>query len=108
MNIPITGDFRPLDPALRKRPGTAADRVPTGSVAAAEAGASDRASILSPTSEDIKRYVQVLKNSDPRDLHRIETLRERIRSGSYRADPDEMSGPLAALLEQERPRNPGA
>jgi len=108
MNIPITGDFRPLDPALRKRPGSVADRTPANSATPAGGTRMDRAAILSPSPEDIKHYVQILKASDPRDLHRAEVLRERIRSGSYQADPEDLSGPLSALLHQERPRNPGA
>lgn len=107
MNLPITGDFRPLDPALRKRTGAVPERGATGTSSTSDSSA-DRATIFSPSPDQIKHYVQILKLSDPRDLHRVEVLRERIRSGEYQADPEEMAGHLADMLAQERPRNNGA
>jgi anti-sigma28 factor (negative regulator of flagellin synthesis) len=72
------------------------------------AGRSDQAAILSAHPETVKSYVQMLKNMHPADLHRVEELRERIRSGEYQADPDEMAEHIARQLIQERHGNRGA
>ncbi len=46
----------------------------------------------------IARYVQLLKDMNPVDLHKIDQLRQRIAEGSYSASADELAGPLTDLL----------
>jgi flagellar biosynthesis anti-sigma factor FlgM len=99
----IQGDFRPIDPAARKRQSDAAAKTTTGSPPP-PAGASDQVQI-SP--QQIDRYVQILKSMNPADLHRVEELRARISNGSYRADAEELAGPLADLLGGQAPHADG-
>lgn len=108
MTLPISGDLHPSDPVSRKRQpvtgGRGGDKVPPP----AAAGRPDQAAILSSSPEAVKSYVQTLKAMNPVDLHRIEELRERIRSGEYQADPDEMAAPLADFLARSRSGHRGA
>lgn len=93
----IPRDFRPADPAVRKRPGDAAARSGTQVPAAAGTGGADRVDFGDAAT--ISRYVNVLKTMDPVSLHKVEDLRARIADGSYTADPEE----LADLLIDGRP-----
>lgn len=108
MTLPINGDLRPTDPLARKRQ-LAADARTAGSAGTAPSGGhSDHAAILSTHPEAVRSYVQLLKTMNPEDLHRVEELRERIQSGAYKADPDEMAEHIARQLIQERRGNRGA
>jgi anti-sigma28 factor (negative regulator of flagellin synthesis) len=109
MAIPITGDLKPTDPLPRKRQVSETGRV-SSSEEPSQGGdeRADHISILSASPEEIKRYVHILKTMDPADLHHVEQLRERIQSGAYHADADELAAPLAAIIERERSGNRGA
>lgn len=108
MTIPISGDLHPSDPVSRKRQLATGGRGADRAAPPAAGGRVDRAAILSSSPETIKGYVQALKAMNPVDLHKVEELRERIRSGAYQADPDEMAGQLAEMLARQRPGNHGA
>ena len=97
----IQGDFRPLDPAARKRQSEAAAKTPEQRDAG-KAGDDVRLAEIGP--QHIDRYVQILKSMNPADLHRVEELRARIRDGSYRADAESLAGPLSDLLAEQGPR----
>lgn len=102
----IQGDFRPIDPAVRKRQSEAAAKTTAGDQrAAGKTGDAAQLDEISP--QQIERYVQILKSMNPTDLHRVEELRARIRDGSYRADADSLAGPLADLLGGQAPRTGG-
>jgi flagellar biosynthesis anti-sigma factor FlgM len=101
----IQGDFRPLDPATRKRQSEAAKAAGGDQRPAGKPGDAVRLDETSP--QQIDRYVQILKSMNPADLHRIEELRARIRDGSYRADAESLAGPLADLLDDQSPRTDG-
>lgn len=108
MSMPITSDLRPPEPLPRKRPpvtSTAAGSLDSSTETQAR---SDKLAILSANHDEIKRYVNILKRMNPADLHKVELLRERIASGEYRADPQELAGHLASILEQERTGPRGA
>lgn len=102
----IQGDFRPIDPAVRKRQSEAAAKTTAGDQrAAGKAGDAAQLDEISP--QQIERYVEILKSMNPADLHRVEELRARIRDGSYHADADSLAGPLADLLGGQAPRSGG-
>jgi flagellar biosynthesis anti-sigma factor FlgM len=97
--------MRPPEPAPRKRVGvdSAASGKATGTPSASQADASvsaDKVSLLSSDPASVRRYVDALKSMDPIDLHKVEDLRQRIASGAYRADPEELAGRLADVLER--------
>ena len=48
--------------------------------------------------EEIERYVSILKNMDPADLHRVEDLRQSIEDGSYDSSLNELIDPLLDFL----------
>lgn len=56
---------------------------------------------LSLEPEQIQRYVDILKNMDPVDLHRVEEFKQRIADGSYQATVDELIDPLLDFLGSE-------
>jgi flagellar biosynthesis anti-sigma factor FlgM len=101
----IQGDFRPLDPATRKRQSEAAKAAGGDQRPASKAGDAVRLDDASP--QQIERFVQILKSMNPADLHRIEELRKRISDGSYTADAESLAGPLADLLDDQTPRADG-
>ncbi len=104
----IQGDFRPLDPATRKRQSEAAAKTTAGDQGVAGGVKSGDAVRLDETgTQQIDRYVQILKSMNPADLHRVEELRARIRDGRYRADANTLAGPLADLLDEHAPRTDG-
>lgn len=101
----IQPDKRPLDPATRKRQtDAAASRSAAKESQSAGAGSARRDAVeLGATSpQAIARYVDILKAMNPADLHRVEELRARIQDGSFTATPDELAGPLADLIDDER------
>ena len=101
----IQGDFRPLDPATRKRQSEAAAK-PAGAEPTPSSGSRDAVRLNEISPQQIDRYVQILKSMNPADLHRVEELRTRIRNGSYHADAEGMAGPLADLLGGPSTPNP--
>lgn len=103
MTIPISGDLLPPDPASRKRPAAKVSVSEQSHADSAPDERKDHTSILSSSPESLKTYVNMLKHLNPVSLHRIEELRQRIRSGEYQANPDDMAGPLTELLSRERP-----
>ena len=92
----IQGDFRPIDPATRKRQSEAAAK-PAGADRPSS-GSRDAVKIEEISPQQIDRYVQILKSMNPAELHRVEELRARIRDGSFKADAESLAGPLADLL----------
>src|SRR5258708_31765022 len=94
----IQGDSqRPVDPATRKRQAEAAAVRDAAKAGQGSPAAGDHAD-LGATPTEIARYVQILKAMNPVDLHRVESLRARIKEGSYPAEADQLAGPLADLL----------
>jgi flagellar biosynthesis anti-sigma factor FlgM len=94
----INKDYRPIDPATRKRQNDAARVGAQAQAPTPPAGAGDAVQLNDTGPAAVARYVQILKSMNPVDLHRVEELRSRIRDGSYRADPEELAGPLASLF----------
>ena len=56
-------------------------------------------------SADIQHYVDVLKNMDPTDLHRVDELRQNIEDGSYTSELDDLIDPLLDFLSDESELN---
>ena len=94
----INKDYRPIDPATRKRQNDAARVATQGQAQTPPASAADAVQLNDSGPAAVARYVQILKAMNPVDLHRVEELRSRIRDGSYRADPKDLAGPLASLF----------
>ena len=90
-------DYRPVDPATRRRQTEAAS-ARSGAPVVTPSGQTDQVDVTSSSPAAIARYVQLLKDMNPVDLHKIDQLRQRIAEGSYSASADEMAGPLAELL----------
>jgi flagellar biosynthesis anti-sigma factor FlgM len=108
MNIPP--EFRPVDPAVRRRQGEPAGKSASKDVAhaspsaAKSAGVSDTLTKSGFDHANVSQFVAILKDMNPLDLHKVEDLRQRIADGSYSTDPDE----LADLLlggEERKPRH---
>jgi len=96
----IQGDSQqPVNPAPRNRPvptpGDAPPQIPVSS-------GSDHADVATSPGE-ISRYVQILKAMPGLDTTKVESLKARIRDGSYQAKSSDMSGPLSDLLEAPAP-----
>lgn len=109
MNIPP--EFRPVDPAVRRRQSEAAGKpgaaAPVGAGApAATVKAADQASVKLPFDEaSVGRFVSILKDMNPLDLHKVEDLRQRIADGSYSTDPDELADLLLGGEQAREPRD---
>ncbi len=91
----IPRDLRPPEPPSRRRTG---DARPAGEDAAPATGGVVDSASLSMSHEQIAGHVAAIRDIAPERLHRVEELRARIADGSYRADPDELAGPLLDLL----------
>lgn len=91
----IPRDLRPPEPPNRRRTG---DARPAGEEATPAADGGVDSALLSLSHEQIAGYVAAIRDLAPERLHRVEELRARIADGSYRADPDELAGPLLDLL----------
>lgn len=110
MNIPP--EFRPVDPAVRRRQSEAAAK--PGAAAAVGTGAPtaaskpvDQATVKTPFDEaSVGRFVAILKDMNPLDLHKVEDLRQRIADGSYSTDPDELADLLLGGEQAREPRKP--
>ncbi len=108
MTIPIRGDLHAPDPVPRRRQPAEGGNA-AGKTTSTQGGeVADRVAILHSSPDVIKSYVQSLRTMHPVDLHKVEDLRERIRSGEYQADPDEMAGYLAEILDRQQSGNRGA
>ena len=92
-----TNDYRPVDPGTRRRQTEAAS-ARSGAPVVTPSTQADQVDVTSSSPAAIARYVQLLKDMNPVDLHKIDQLRQRIAEGSYSASADEMAGPLAELL----------
>lgn len=97
----IQGDSQqPVNPAPRNR------AVPVAGDAAPPmvpvSSGSDHADVATSPGE-ISRYVQILKAMPSFDASKVESLKARIRDGSYQAKSSDMSGPLSDLLEAPAP-----
>jgi hypothetical protein len=94
----IQGDSqRPVDPTPRNRPApvpVSSDAPPMVPVSSG----SDHADVATSPGE-ISRYVQILKAMNPLDTNKVDSLKARIRDGSYQAKSSEMSGPLSDLID---------
>jgi flagellar biosynthesis anti-sigma factor FlgM len=98
MEIP---DIRPTDPPPRRRIADASR--PAGHETTPPTGEStDSVSLSRPSPEVIAGWVAAIRALAPERLHRVEELRARIADGSYRADPDELAGPLLDHLDGPR------
>jgi flagellar biosynthesis anti-sigma factor FlgM len=95
----IKGDFRPVDPAARKRQADAAAGRTTPSSDATPTR-SDAVELGDTSPQAIARYVELIKAMNPADLHRVEELRARIADGSFTATPDELADLLDDQLER--------
>ncbi len=93
----IPRDPRPVELPSRRRTGDAAPPA-VRSDATPPAGEAVDSVSLTLSHDQIAGYVAALKDLAPERLHRVEDLRARIADGSYRADPDELAGPLYDLL----------
>ena len=89
-------EYRPVDPATRRRQTEAAS-VRSGAPVVTPSQA-DQVDVTSSSPAAIARYVQILKDMNPVDLHKIDQLRQRIAEGSYSASADDLAGPLTDLL----------
>ena len=87
----------PVDPTPRSRPGSPAAApltTPTGS-----SGTTGDSADVGATPTEIGRYVQILKSMSPFDSTKVDSLKARIKDGSYQASASELSGPLTDLLD---------
>lgn len=77
-------------------------RVPSAEGQSSSAAQSANGAKLSPSlaAADIERYVQVLKDMDPTDLHRLEDLQQRIADGSYSSDMTDQVDDLLGFLDE--------
>ncbi|TVR42882.1 MAG: flagellar biosynthesis anti-sigma factor FlgM [Planctomycetota bacterium] len=73
---------------------------PSGRPAAAGISAGQVETSLDPAA--LQKFVDVLKNMEPQDLHRVEDLRRQIADGSYGADADAMIDDLMSFLDDGR------
>lgn len=96
MNIPP--EFRPVDPAVRRRQSEPAakpgvkDATAAPATASSSAPGADQASLKTSFDQaSVGRFVAILKDMNPLDLHKVEDLRQRIADGSYSTDPDELA-----------------
>ncbi len=105
----INGDNRPVEITARRRADAAAR-----SRDVAQAGSTDKATASEPAGGSIadsfdpaavSRFVAILKNMNPVDLHRVEELRARISDGSYSADPEDLADLLSGADEPRPDRS---
>lgn len=93
-NIDPLGDRRRLEKAGSTNKSQQSSQAQS---TAAEQGDSLNAR-SSVSKEDVERYVDILKNMDPTDLHRVENLRQSIEDGTYNSELDELMSPLLDFL----------
>jgi flagellar biosynthesis anti-sigma factor FlgM len=104
----INGNNRPIDPGSRKR------QLEAGKVSASNAAGAAHESESAHTpeqidgyqalsSEEIQRYVDILKTFDPVDHHKVDELRQRIARGEYTLSPGDLAQRLADLLSRSGP-----
>jgi anti-sigma28 factor (negative regulator of flagellin synthesis) len=99
----IQGDSQqPVEPTPRNRPvvapATTSDTPPSVPISSG----SDHADVATSPGE-ISRYVQILKTMNPLDSTKVDSLKARIRDGSYTAKTSDLSGPLSDLFEAPAP-----
>ena len=100
MNIPA--DYRPLDPAARRRQlegGTApSKRVPDAASTPAATGSD---AFVAPDSAAVARYTAQVQ-AQSTDPAKLAALRQAIDDGSYTATPEELVDPLLDRLDPPR------
>jgi flagellar biosynthesis anti-sigma factor FlgM len=104
----IHGFDRPLPPERRRLQERGVNRSDGVASKAAEGSARSSATpaerlSLSLSPEQIQRYVDILKQMDPVDLHRVERFQKAIEDGSYGASVDELIDPLMDFLADDEP-----
>ncbi len=105
----INGDNRPVDVTARRRADAAARTREVGQADTKAAASNDAAGGTLADSFDpaaVSRFVAILKNMNPVDLHRVEELRARIADGSYNADSEDLADLLSS--SDETPPNRSA
>jgi anti-sigma28 factor (negative regulator of flagellin synthesis) len=87
-----------VDPTLRKRQVERArdDHTPESTKQSAKGEAA--AGAFGIQQQEVTRYVAMLKDMDPVDLHRVEDIRQRIENGAYSTEMDELIDPLLDFL----------
>ena len=50
----------------------------------------------------LQKFVDTLKGMEPKDLHRVEELRQQVEDGSYQANADDMVDNLLSFLNDGR------
>lgn len=99
----INSHIGDVDPSLRKRQIDASKRAERPDRPDPSSRGAQAAARLELSSQDIDRYVAILKEMDPVDLHRVEDIRQRIADGSYQADIDDLVDPLLQFLGDDEP-----
>ena len=90
-----------VDPNMAKRQvGKADGRQPT-SDKTDEGTKTVRSSGADLSSGELQKYVNILKDMDPVDLHRIEDLQRRIADGSYDSDLSDNLDDLMTFLDDD-------
>jgi len=82
---------RQLERLQQERRDEAQERAPAS-------GAREGDAQVDVRSAATERFVRILSEMDPSDLHKVEDLRERIADGSYTARPEELVDPLLEAL----------
>lgn len=97
---PHIGD---LDPTLRKRQSERVrqERSLEGIDKSPAAENEKPSTSFGIKSQDVDRYVDMLKRMDPVDLHRVEDIRSRIENGEYSTEVDSLIDPLLSFLGDE-------
>ncbi len=97
---PQFGNLDPLNERRRlERNGKAgAANANTGAAAQTPSNSDQLVNSSEISSAEIQRYVDVLKNMDPSDLHRVEDLRQSIEDGSYDSNLNDLIDPLLDFL----------
>ena len=98
----IQGDSQqPVNPTPRNRVAPASGDTTAPAQVPISSG-SDHADVATSPGE-ISRYVQIIKAMPSFDTNKVESLKARIRDGSYQAKSSDLSGPLSDLLETPAP-----
>ena len=98
-NIDPLGDRRRLERSGKATPNQEARTADNAAPADAQQDDQLLRSDVNPA--EVQRYVDVLKQMDPSDLHRVDELRQSIEDGSYSSDLNELIDPLLNFLNDE-------
>lgn len=91
----IPSENRRLDAIQRRRQADALARTPSVDRKATE----DRADAvdLGFSPESVQRFVDILRNMNPEDVHRVDDLKQRIAEGSYTATAEDLASGFTGL-----------